>query len=306
MSNPEEEAEMDATPENIRAWAKKDPNTEWVHQDWDWEVARAEHADLILSLADENGPQSDFFVSCLYILVGSYMTTNGASISRDKIEELLRKGEQSSNQNIQHWVNRSRAFLKNPEQYDRATWADGGWALDENIWRFPDEERVAIIEEIVEAFHDVPRGEVTLHETDILDDNGSEEEAEKARRLDTEHSWEEIPNEWIEQHPSSLCFVDPQSWQYYIPAYMTWTLKNFQTSDSITAEMTIYKFRLFDNNPDLNLEQMKRFQQLNQKQSAAVCRFLRYMSQDDDRVDGGAAKEALQKYWGQFCPAEED
>lgn len=139
MPNPENEDYRDVTPESIKAWATQPPDTEWPHQDWDMEMACSEHANLILSLADEDGPQSDFFVSCLYILVGSCVATRGASISRDQIDQLLRDGEKSSNKNVQHWVNRSHDFLQNPEQYDRTTWVEGGWALDDEIWRIADE-----------------------------------------------------------------------------------------------------------------------------------------------------------------------
>ncbi|QDT78046.1 hypothetical protein Mal35_14770 [Gimesia maris] len=134
MTDPEHEYEMGSTLENIQVWAEKAPDTEWPHQDWDMEMASSEHADLILSLTSENCSQSDFFVSCLYILVGSCVASSGASISRTKIDELLLEGEKSSNKNVLHWVNRSRAFLKNPEEYDRSTWIKGGWALDDEIW----------------------------------------------------------------------------------------------------------------------------------------------------------------------------
>lgn len=305
MTAPEYEEYMGSDLENIQSWAKKDRDTEWPHQDWSMELACSEHANLILSLTSEDCPQSDFFVSCLYILVGWCVATNGASISRAKIDELLLEGEKSSNKNVLHWVDRSRAFLKNPEQYDRSTWMEGGWALDDEIWCFPDEERVAIIEEIVDAFRGVTRGEITLHEADVIDDDGSDEEAENARSLDTENSWEEIPEEWIEHCSSTLPFFDPQSWQYYIPAYMIWTLKNFQVGDSITSDWTICTFDLSEDDPESKQYNMERFQQLNQKQSAAVCQFLRYMSRDNERVDGQVAKKALQKYWGQFCPDNE-
>lgn len=140
----------------------------------------------------------------------------------------------------------------------------------------------------------------------MYSDYGSDEDAEKARSLDTENSWEEIPDEWIENCGGALSFYDPQSWQYYIPIYMKWTLKNFQISDSITADWTIYDFVYKENDPESKKIQMERFQQLNQKQSLAVCQFLRYMSRDNLRVDGRVADEALQQYWSQFEPTDSD
>jgi hypothetical protein len=47
-----------------------------------------------------------------------------------------------------------------------------------------------IIEAIRLAFADMLRGSITIHEAEVIDRYGSDAERQKARRLDTEESWE--------------------------------------------------------------------------------------------------------------------
>lgn len=125
---------VNPTPEEIRAWGR-DADVEWPDEDWDITVATPDNADLILALASEDCPQADFFVHCLYYLVGSYALSGGAFISASRIEELLTRGSNSPNADVRRWVERARVFLGNPEAYDRSCWVEGGWALDDKVWR---------------------------------------------------------------------------------------------------------------------------------------------------------------------------
>ncbi|WP_298867208.1 DUF6714 family protein [uncultured Gimesia sp.] len=299
MMGPEHADDTNPTHQQIRDWAN-DPNAEWPDQNWKTTVACRENANLILSLASEPCPQSDFFVDCLYRLINLSVTTNGKSISVIQIVELFQKGAKGSNWKVLNWIDRAYAFFsKNNLTPD--DWKIDNWELDDESWRQPDEEREVIIKEIQDAFRGVPRGKVTLHEADVIDYYGSEKEAEKARSLDTESRWEEIPDEHIEQETTVLNFVDPQSWKYYIAAYMVWTLRYFRIKDSLSADTTTFTLNLSVNHPNLKRYGMERFHLLNQKQSVAVYRFLNYMVQDYDD-----AAEAIQKYWGQFDPANEN
>ncbi len=55
--------------------------------------------------------------------------------------------------------------------------------------------REAIIGRIRTAFHGVKRGQIAIHEAQVIDDYGSDQARAQARALDTEGSWEEIPDE---------------------------------------------------------------------------------------------------------------
>ncbi|HUT93258.1 MAG TPA: hypothetical protein VMY37_27585, partial [Thermoguttaceae bacterium] len=41
----------------------------------------------------------------------------------------------SGNASLKRWAARSRTFIADPEAFDRACWLDGGWALDDDVWR---------------------------------------------------------------------------------------------------------------------------------------------------------------------------
>jgi hypothetical protein len=163
------------------------------------------------------------------------------------------------------------------------------------------DEADAIIEAIRRAFQGVPRGAVTLHEADVLDACGSEAERRKARRLDLDERWDQVPDDDIEEYPNILCFLDPEGWRYHIPAYMTWTLLHFRESESFTTDATIYTFDPYLGHRQLRAHSEARFRLLDEAQCRAVCRFLRYMAAQEDYADVSQARHALDAYWGRSC-----
>jgi len=158
------------------------------------------------------------------------------------------------------------------------------------------------IEAIRAAFRGVPRGEITLHEAEVIDSYGTAKERAAARRRDTEERWEEIPDKQIEECSNALSHLDPQSWRYYLPRYMEWTLVHHTTSRSITVDHTIYAL-LLGGDASINDYLRARYRQLTPEQSRAVSRFLQIMARADEHADAGAAGEALQKYWHKLSVA---
>jgi hypothetical protein len=159
----------------------------------------------------------------------------------------------------------------------------------------------AVIAAIRTAFAGTRRGAITLYEAEVIDSYGDDDERARARRLDTESSWDRVPEASIEDCPWALAHLDPLSWRFYVPAYMSWTLAHFLTNDSIVADFTIYTFVINEDDERLAAYARARFQTLDPAQSRAVCRFLRYMATHDDRCDGSAARRALGQTWGRFC-----
>jgi hypothetical protein len=158
----------------------------------------------------------------------------------------------------------------------------------------------SIIEAIRSAFAGVPRGSITIHEADLIEDYDSDEEWREAREADNEASWDQVPDQDIEECSTALSQLDHASWRYYLPAYMIRSLRNFREDDSGVSDYTIYTFNPHEKIDALRDYQLERFRFLNQAQSLAVCRFLRYMTAHGDFVDAGQAHLALDKYWGKF------
>ncbi|MEM8545167.1 MAG: DUF6714 family protein [Cyanobacteria bacterium P01_H01_bin.119] len=160
--------------------------------------------------------------------------------------------------------------------------------------------RTSLIQGITQAFADVARGDgITLHQARVLDDYGSPEEEAKARLLDTDTRWWEVPDQWIAEFSEALNFVDPPGFCYYLPAYMIWTLNHMGHTNSFTADATIYSLYVHKGS-----EQWRRpyFAILSPAQSTVVCQFLKYVVWlGEDFADIEIAQKALDQRWSQFC-----
>ena len=114
---------------------------------------------------------------------------------------------------------------------------------------------------------------------------------------DNEMNWWDVSPEKIEYECQALTALSFKAYAYYLPAYMTWVLNNYETSDSNTVDCVLY---------DLNLlgateERDRRAQSLSVDQSKAVLEFLKFMSElRSGVVDSKAAKLAIQSYWEKF------
>jgi uncharacterized protein DUF6714 len=159
-----------------------------------------------------------------------------------------------------------------------------------------------VVAAIRSAFHEVRRGEgFSLHETEVIDDRGPDEERAAARLLDQENSWQEIPAELLEKFGSALAFMNPEGFRYYIPAFMIWTLLNYQTSRAWAIDSTIYALEL-TNNPNVFAQRLSEFQLLNREQHEAIALFLLYMSHEKFGSHPGSlgARRALDTYWAPY------
>src|SRR5262249_23750467 len=139
-----------------------------------------------------------------------------------------------------------------------------------------------IIGEIRRAFADVSRADgVTLHEALVIDAYGSDAERSAARELDTDRRWQDVPDHLIEANDSALCFVDPKGFRYYLPAYMVWSLRNYETSDTWSHNHPIRSLTLSESG-GMRQWDLERFEVFNGEQAKVICRFLRFMAQRDE------------------------
>lgn len=90
-----------------------------------------------------------------------------------------------------------------------------------------------VLDMIHRAFDGVQRGRGrTLHETMVLDDYGSEEEQRKAREMDQETRWQDVPDSTLDSYSSYLGYLDMEGHRYYLPALMSWAIRNDDYSDT--------------------------------------------------------------------------
>ena len=75
-----------------------------------------------------------------------------------------------------------------------------------------------VIKLIRDAFAGVTLGDgVSLRQTRVFDDRGSDEEAERARANDELTDWTLIPDRDIEEYYDDLCFLDAAGARFHLP-----------------------------------------------------------------------------------------
>ena len=164
--------------------------------------------------------------------------------------------------------------------------------------------REEIISEITDAFDGVPRGKITLHEAVVVDSCGSEKRQRAAHRQDTEHRWQDVPDSDIESHPSTLCYVCPASFRYYLAAYMVWSLRHYDTTASSSLGFTIGALCPNTNKPHKG-EGAALLALFTPAQATAIRHFLAFMATEGDAGDRWQAQLALDVYWDRAAPGRE-
>jgi hypothetical protein len=162
-----------------------------------------------------------------------------------------------------------------------------------------DDSSAALLAEIRSAFAQVTRGAGTsLHEAEGIDNGLTGEPLAKERERDTDTHWTQVPPEHIEAFFSVLGFMDAEGFRYYIPAYMTWTLQHYRSSNSLSSDNTIYA--LWPNTQRAD----QRYALFSDAQKTCIARFLWYMATvaEDGFVDAYAATRALEDHWYPCLP----
>jgi hypothetical protein len=150
-----------------------------------------------------------------------------------------------------------------------------------------------VILEIERAFDGVAREDgITLHEAVALDDYASDAGRTQARLRDTESRWQDVPTEDIEREYTIFSFLDDKGFKYYLPAYMTWMLRNFDHTHSASLDSTIYSLE-----PSSYFS--KRSTLFNLAQSTAILHFLEFFM-TDERFDDHSTLNAW-THWAQIC-----
>lgn len=156
-----------------------------------------------------------------------------------------------------------------------------------------------VLDQIAEAFNGVafPGSKKLLHFPGTSDDLWVES------FLDSEFScWQEVPAKSIEYEYAALTAFSPEAFVFFIPAYMTWVLKNYEKSDSNTVDHTLYGLDLTRRDKNVKRIMLERFDHLSLLQTKAILSFLVFFEDGkfDNYIDTDAAKRALDSYWGKY------
>jgi hypothetical protein len=124
-------APYDPRAEELFQWAYDATAAEPV-QDWDLVLEHCPYESLYMEFASSSAcPKQGYFLAILYLIVGDAVRTRYQTRSREEVETLLARAEQSFSSGwLQLWVKRSRELMANPESFQYEDWCAGALARD--------------------------------------------------------------------------------------------------------------------------------------------------------------------------------
>ena len=158
------------------------------------------------------------------------------------------------------------------------------------------DQAAQLVKDIRGAFANVERGEgTTLSEARAMDDYCSPEEQKKARALDTDTRWWEIPNAKIEELYDAFTFLDAEGMRYYVAPFMIYDLENPE-SEWPAGDWVVGQLERTDIADSFAI--------FSSAESAVIARYLQARAEDveTDPVHAKVAIRALSQYWGKFLP----
>lgn len=115
--------------EKLKEWAY-DQYAEEPTQDFDLTVIALNINNMIVEFASDSAcPKQEFFLSCLYLIVGDAVMTEGkGDHTLQAVQELLKQCQHIKIPEIQRWITDSEHLLLNPDEFEYDAWCAGGLA----------------------------------------------------------------------------------------------------------------------------------------------------------------------------------
>lgn len=119
------------------------------------------------------------------------------------------------------------------------------------------------------------------------------------RRFYGVENWKAIPDNDLIENYAALSFLSPEGFQFLIPAFMVWSLRQLGNSDAFALDSTIYSLNPFRRG-HFNEFVSSRYRKLTKPQLQCVRSFLEFICEwGEGHCDARAAKRALADYWNQ-------
>jgi hypothetical protein len=107
--------------------------------------------------------------------------------------------------------------------------------------------------------------------------------------------WRDVPSDLIAYENAALCFSSPEGFQFYLPAYLIWTLRNYE-GESASVLHTLYSLDPGQAGDKLRAFQISKFGLLTPEQRRTIVDFLGLFRDHEDL--GPVAESAMENYWG--------
>lgn len=167
-------------------------------------------------------------------------------------------------------------------------------------WLTIDDLREKLVSEIEHAFADVLLDDgVTLHQMQVLDDYGGEEEQLAARRKDPETRWQQITGEKLSLFSDSMVFLDAKGFRFHLPAFLRHALITAFPSSG-AADTHGVMFALQDG--PRNSYHEDGIKLLDPSQMQCIASFFHYFARSSESGWESEARKALKAGWNEWTP----
>ena len=149
-------------------------------------------------------------------------------------------------------------------------------------------DREQLISEIKDAFRGVTLEDgVSLNMCKYKDSGGSAKKYLELAKNDERNDWTALlEGDLLTRFQVTFSFTDGKGFRFYLPAYMIWSLRNFENSDAYIIDGTV---------SGINSEFRKDIKNLLSEQQLAVAEKFLEFAVTHERFDSKIASENLEK-----------
>ena len=167
------------------------------------------------------------------------------------------------------------------------------------------------IKALEQAFDGVVRSSTSLHQFLLTDQFGmsrciTNKEWTQAGKSRLDFKWQDIPDSEIEECGCLLAHMQAEEFQYFLPAYMRYSVQHYQKS---ILETDLIGSVVFSLNPSCNSKHdalyaysVRQLSLLNEAQNSVVVQFLYFVATSADYAQRPDAVKALERYWKKASP----
>lgn len=153
---------------------------------------------------------------------------------------------------------------------------------------------IAIIEA---AFDGVAQpDDITLHVAEAHDDYDYRNDLH--RKKDYIGRWQDVPEAHIQECQNALSYVDKFGMRFYLPAYMVWYLRHWD-SDVVRTDNTLYALANHSNDSQLSAYHNERFSLFTPVQLHACALFVKFFA-ETGLTDEYFAQKTYEGYWFRY------
>lgn len=157
-----------------------------------------------------------------------------------------------------------------------------------------------LISTIDSAFEGTPRSETSLRQFVLTDQHGmsreiTDQEWENAGSRRCDSTWQDIPDAEIEECGVQLAHMEAAEFQYFLPAYMRYGLRDSQRSRTIGSIV----FHVYPSRREVSARAytLSQLSLLTRPQRSAIVDFLQFVAAHGDYSVRPDAAKALERFW---------